>query len=383
MKILHLSNYYFPHIGGVEQTARDAVNSLKDGNEQEVFCFNHEKGNGIDETDGVKIVRAGCFAKISSQSLSFSYGKLLKKEFKNFKPDTVVFHFPNPFAAHYLLKILKKFKKQNNCKLVVYYHLDITKQKILGKLFKGQTMRLLAAADKIISTSPDYVEGSPFLKQFANKCAVVPSCVNEERLAVSEKSIAKANEVRAENEGKIILFAVGRHVEYKGMKYLVRAGKLLGGGYKIYIGGEGPLTEELKKEAAGDENIEFLGKMGEDDLKAYFAACDIFCFPSITKNEAFGLSLAEAMYFGKPAVTFKIEGSGVNFVNLNGVTGLEAENSSAEDFARAVQTLGGDAALRKKLGEAARERVLNLFTFRDYSQNILKEINSLNGKTEL
>ena len=45
----------------------------------------------------------------------------------------------------------------------------------------------------------------------------------------------------------------------------------------------------------------------------------IFCFPSITRNEAFGIALAEAMYCGKPAVTFTIEGSGVNFVSLDGV----------------------------------------------------------------
>ena len=88
-------------------------------------------------------MRAGCFAKISSQSLSFSYKKLLKREFKEFAPDVVVFHYPNPFAAHYLLKRLKKAPKT---KLILYWHLDITKQKILGKLFKGQNIRLLERA---------------------------------------------------------------------------------------------------------------------------------------------------------------------------------------------------------------------------------------------
>ena len=48
-------------------------------------------------------------------------------------------------------------------------------------------------------------------------------------------------------------------------------------------------------------------------------------FPSITKNEAFGVVLAEAMYCYTPAITFTIEGSGVNWVNLHQVTGLEME----------------------------------------------------------
>lgn len=376
MKILQISNYLYPHIGGIEQTARDILNALKSKEdcEQAVFCFNGGRETVFDELDGVKVTRCGCFAKVSSQSLSFKYKRLLKGQFKSFKPDVVIFHFPNPFAAHYLLKLLKKNK---DCKLVVYYHLDITKQKILGKLFKGQTERLLKRADKIIATSPNYVEGSPFLSRYAGKSVVIPSCVNEERLKLDGNSKAKAEAVRAENKGKTICFAVGRHVEYKGLQYLIEASGLLPADFKIFIGGEGPLTAELKKKAEGDDKIEFLGKLTDEDLKAYLSACDIFCFPSVTKNEAFGLSLAEAMYFGKPAVTFNIPGSGVNYVNLAGVTGLEVENGNGEKFAEAIKKLADDSALREKLGKAAGERILQLFTFRDFSEKIINEITCL------
>ena len=108
MKILQISNYYAPHIGGIEQVAKDVTEAIE-GHEQKVFCFNHEKRNSVDIVDGVEVIRAGCFAKVASQSLSFSYGKLLKKAFKSFQPDVVIFHYPNPFAAHYLLKCLKKY----------------------------------------------------------------------------------------------------------------------------------------------------------------------------------------------------------------------------------------------------------------------------------
>lgn len=60
-------------------------------------------------------------------------------------------------------------------------------------------------------------------------------------------------------------------------------------------------------------------------MKAYLSAMDIFCFPSITKNEAFGLALAEGMYYSKPAITFTIDGSGVNFVSLNGILELKCQ----------------------------------------------------------
>ena len=86
------------------------------------------------------------------------------------------------------------------------------------------------------------------------------------------------------------------------------------------------------------------------ELKAYLAACDVFCFPSITKNEAFGIALAEAMAFAKPSVTFTIKGSGVNYVSLNGVTGIEVANGDVEAYAAAIRTLKEDAALREKFG---------------------------------
>lgn len=373
MKILQISNYYYPHIGGIEQVANDCAKALS-GYDQKVFCFNHEKGDKTEIIDGVGIVRAGCFAKVASQSLSFSYYKNLKKVFKGFNPDVVIFHYPNPFAAHYLLKLLKKYR---NCRLVVYWHLDIVKQKILGKLFNGQTKRLLKRAEKIVATSPDYIAGSKFLSANKEKCTVIPCCVNTERMAYSEADMQAAKLIKEKNAGKTVLFAVGRHVPYKGIGYLVEASKYLSGDYVVYIGGEGPLTEELKKNAADDEKVIFLGKITDGELKAYLKACDIFCFPSITKNEAFGIALAEALWYGKPAVTFKVEGSGINYVSLNGETGIEVENGNAEKFAEAIKTLAGNKELREKYGEAARERVERLFTYERFAESVQNLISSL------
>lgn len=359
MKILHISNYYYPHLGGIEQVARDAVGAMKGQCEQKVFCFNHEKGNSRGEVDGVEVIRAGCFAKVASQSLSFGYKKLLKRTMEEFCPDVVLFHFPNPFGAHYLLKLLKKWP---GCKLIIYYHLDITKQKILGKLFKGQTRRLTERAAKVLATSPVYAGKSPVLSRLGEKCTVVPLCVDSARMTASPADYARAEEIRSSAEGKTVLFAVGRHVPYKGIEYLVRASKLLGEQYKIFIGGKGPLTDSLKKLAEGDGKITFLGALKEEELRAYYIAADIFCFPSVTKNEAFGIALAEAMSFGKPAVTFHIEGSGVNFVSLDGVTGLEAENANVQAYAAAIEKLASDKSLREQFGRAAAERVENNFT---------------------
>ncbi|MBD5584259.1 MAG: glycosyl transferase, partial [Clostridia bacterium] len=96
MKILHVSNYLYPHIGGIEQTARDILNCLAGEAEQRVICFNGDKNKKdiTDEVDGIKVVRCGTLAKVSSQAISSSFNKCLKQQFKEFKPDVVVFHFP-------------------------------------------------------------------------------------------------------------------------------------------------------------------------------------------------------------------------------------------------------------------------------------------------
>lgn len=374
MKILQVTNYYFPFIGGIEQVTRDCSDALKGEHEVKVFCFNHEKGDKIDEVDGVEIIRAGCFAKVASQSLSFSYGKLLKKTLREFAPDVVIFHYPNPFAAHFLLKRLKRLKK---CKLIVWWHLDITKQKILGKLFKGQNKRLLRRADKVVATSPKYIEGSRFLQSVREKCVVIPCCVNDSRMHPGAGVLARAEELKKENEGKTVCLAMGRHVPYKGIEYLVRASKLLDENFLVWIGGRGPLTEELKALAADDKKVTFLGRVENDELVSRILACDIFCFPSITKNEAFGIALAEAMAYAKPAVTFTIEGSGVNYVSLDGLTGIEVENRNVAAYAEAIKKLASDAQLRKTYGENAKRRVEELFTNEKFTQNVNDLLESL------
>ena len=143
------------------------------------------------------------------------------------------------------------------------------------------------------------------------------------------------------------------------------------------IGGKGPLTDSLKKEAAGDSKITFLGRISDEDLIAYYLACDIFAFPSITKNEAFGIALAEGMYFNNPTVTFTIPGSGVNYVSLNGVTGIECPNGNVEALAEAIKLLQKDKKLAQKYGEAANERVKRLFMFNQMKQSINSLINKI------
>lgn len=368
-KVLHISKYYYPFLGGTEQIAQECVSALKGRYRQTVICFNHGQNDTVDVVDGIEVVRTGCFAKVSSQSLSSSYGRILKKMMAAFGPDIIIFHYPNPFAAYWLLKYCRP-----DTRLVIYWHLDIVKQKVLRKLFLEQDHKLIRRADKIFATSPNYIEGSRWLRQVRAKCVVVPNCINTGRLERNALVEAEADKIREKNKDKIICLAVGRHTEYKGFIYLIQASKYLDDRFCIFIAGKGELTEQLKKEAEGDDKIRFLGLISDIDLKAYMSSMDIFCFPSITKNEAFGLALAEAMYYEKPSVTFTIDGSGVNYVNLDGVTGIEVSNRDVKAYAVAMTRLADDPSLRERYGKAAKKRVVENFLDRDFAEKIRREI---------
>ena len=86
---------------------------------------------------------------------------------------------------------------------------------------------------------------------------------------------ARADEIRARYPGKFLLFALGRHVYYKGFEYLIRALADVPGAV-LALGGQGPLTEELRRaarEAGVAERVDFVGRIPDRELAAWYYAC--------------------------------------------------------------------------------------------------------------
>lgn len=377
MRVLQISKYMYPFRGGTEQVAQDIAHALTQlGIKQKIICFNEDASDGIitchhsetvyDTYDGIDVIRCGYQIKIRSQAISSTYGKELKKVIDEFKPTHIILHYPNPFVTHYLLKY-----KNRNCKLYVYWHLDITKQKFLKKFFHHQNIELIKRADKILGATPKHVNESEFTKEFGDKKYILPYAIDEKNLVLNEEEKNHALEIKNQYPGKVLCFFIGRHVPYKGLQYLVDASKLIKSeNVHFLIAGTGELTNELKERAKGDPKVTFLGRISDSDRRAFLQACDIICFPSITRNEGFGLALAEGMYFGKPAVTFTIAGSGVNYVNLNGVTGIECPNKDIKAYANAIEKLVENSEKREQYGAAARQRVIDNFTFEQFMINL-------------
>lgn len=365
MNILQISTYYLPNYGGIEQVAYDFSRILvKQGNNVKVICFNSNKNTVSDIYDGVEVIRIGYKKKVASQAISFKYFFILKKIIKEFKPDVIHIHLPNPLIATYLL-----FAKPK-CKITLHWHSDIIKQKRLKQLYAPFEKSLLNKADKIIATSQIYADKSDSLKAYLNKVYIIPNIVEADFLdSLSSNDKNQISKIREHYSDKKIIFSIGVHREYKGLRYLVDAAKYLSSEYIVLIAGKGPLTDQLKQKVLDLKlkNVIFIGRISDEEKKQYLWASDIYAFPSITKNEAFGIALAEALYCGLPAVTFNIDGSGVNWVNKDGVTGIEVNEFDAEKYAIALMSVTKD-----KYGTNARNWIEENFTEKAIS-NTVKE----------
>ena len=212
--------------------------------------------------------------------------------------------------------------------------------------------RFLQRADLIIVASQQYLDTSETLQPFRDKCVVVPLGILPEDFAAPPQE--KMDALRARYGGGFVLFS-GRHRYYKGIEYLVRAAKHINA--PVVIAGDGPERERcmaLARELC--VTIAFPGTLTHDELLAHLHACDVFAFPSIARSEAYGISMLEAHVAGKPVVATTL-GTGVEFVNQHGVTGLNVPPKDPDALALAINQLINDAILRARLGETAKRRV--------------------------
>lgn len=355
MRILHISKYYSPYLGGVENICKYLVEGAVK-HETAVVCFNDKCKDIIEEVNGHKVYRVATWINVARQALSLSYFWVLKKAIKEFKPDVIQFHWANPFPAWVLLCVIPK-----NVKLIIHWHMDIIKQKHIYPFIKPVETALLKRADMVCVTSPQYRDGSLPLQPFKDKVRIVQNAMDEDNFILRDGDVEKINAVKAKYGNKPIVFFIGRHIKYKGLPHLIEAEKYVKSDCVFVIAGSGPLSDELKAQCKSSR-VHFVGRLSDEDLKLYHYAASVFAFPSVTKNEAFGVALAEAMYCGTPAVTFTIPGSGVNWVSLNGETGIEVPNGDDKAYAEAVDKLIGDKELNKKYGVAGHQRVVENFT---------------------
>lgn len=298
MKVIHLGKYYYPEKGGIETYIQSLVENVPV--KQEVIVSNTNTRTSEELIGKAKVTRLARLFKMFS--LDFNLG--LVSKIQKSKADIYHLHMPNPMAELAFL-IARPYGR-----LVVTWHSDVVRQKMFMPFYKIIIRKILDKADKIIVTSPQYLESSIYLKDYRQKCIVIPLAIDFSKFEKTESICDNISLIRKDFKRKIVLF-VGRLVYYKGLEYLIDAVRDID--VDLLVIGEGPLRNKLEK--ISSKNVHFLGNV--KDTLPYYHACDVFVLPSIERSEAFGLVQLEAIACRKPVISTKL-GTGVEFVNKFG-----------------------------------------------------------------
>jgi rhamnosyl/mannosyltransferase len=323
------------------------------GHTVSVLVTSRDHRTHIETMNGVRVIFAARLATISSAPISIALPRLLARE----RPDIAHLHFPYPLgeAAQYFFGHARK--------VVITYQSDIVRQKYLRVLYAPLMRRVLARADHILASSPNYIRSSPVLRAFASKCTVVP-------LGIDPAPFEHIAPVTTHHLPRLLF--VGHLRYYKGVNYLIQAMRALPTAHLTIVGSG--MMERAWKNLARDlgvaSRIEFVGEVPDAQLPGYYAACDIFVLPSAEKSEAFGVVQLEAMASGKPVVCTEL-GTGTSFVNRDGETGFVVPARDSHALARAIQKLLDDSALRARMGAAGRARVRAEFTIAQMIERVM------------
>lgn len=365
MKVALVNKFYPPKIGGVEYHVRVLAQELVKQSVVEnidILVANEECARIEERIDAkTHIVRVPSW--VTLQSTPIAPG--LIDAIKNSDADIFHFHFPYPFGdfAWLMAQLHKPY--------CITYHSDIVRQKFLNKLYAPIMHRFFEHASAIITTSPQLASSSPVLQRYKDKVKIVPLGIDPQPFQTPMSCEQGAKLKRTFKNKPIVLF-VGRLVYYKGVHVLVRAFKDVDA--ELLLVGQGILEPELRSLAKTlniENKVHFVPAVADEELSAYYNACDIFVLPSIAVTEAYGLVQLEAHASGKSVISTDLP-TGVPYVNQHGVSGLVVPPGDVERLASALQELVANKALRDTLGHQARTRMLQSFTSQVMAEKILK-----------
>jgi rhamnosyl/mannosyltransferase len=344
MKILHLYKDYCPVLGGIENHIKILAEAqAADGDQVTVLVCDPGQTSHSETLNGVQVFKAGRFSTVASMPISLAQPLHLAR----CRPDIVHVHSPYPLgeAANWLLK--------PGHATVITHHSDVVRQKGWLRLYGPLLRRVLRQANRIIATSPRYIDSSPWLNPLRTKCTVIPLGVDLARF----QPVA-----RPDNPRPVLLF-VGRLRYYKGLGALLKALPDVPA-VRLNVVGDGPMKPTWQALAASLEltdRVHFAGDVTDADLPGWYQRADLFTLPATARSEAFGNVMLEAMACGLPCITTEV-GSGTSWVVQDGLTGLVVSPNDPPALAEAIKTLVDNPALRQQFGQAGLSRARDTFS---------------------
>jgi glycosyltransferase involved in cell wall biosynthesis len=348
VRVLLVLTYYHPHVSGLTiYVQRLAAALAQRGHQVTVLTSRYDPTLPREERiDGVHVVRAPVLFRVSKgvimPSFPFMAWRLIREH------DVVSIHLPQFEAS--LLGVLGRLARRP---VVLTYHCDLQLPKgwfnrVIDKVVFVSNYLAGHLAQAAVAYTQDFAEHSHFLSRFLDKVHVIPPPV-----IMPEPDPAAVEAFRAEHDlaNRPVVGMAARLATEKGVEVLIGAmGPLLeafprlkvlfAGQYQDVMGEEAyyrrlmPLIDQL-----GVDHWEFLGILSQDQMPAFYSACDVLVVSSLNSTESFGLVQVEAMLCGTPSIASNLPGvrQPPRMTGMGEVTPIGDSAALAEAIIRVIQ----------------------------------------------
>ena len=292
MRILQVSARYFPFVGGLETHVEEISTRLIDKG-FEVRVATTDPSRKLPEEEVVNDVEIKRFISWAPSESYYFSGKLKRYLVENSSSfDVVHAHSYSSFPALYAAQA----KNSNKLVFTPHYHGagHTAFRNLLHRPYRLLGKKTFEKADRIVCVSNH--ERSLVLKHFrvdGAKIVVIPNGIR----------LAEFNCLKKVNKGCRTVLYVGRLEKYKGVHYLIEALAKVNGDIILEVVGKGPYKESLIKLAsrlglAG--RVRFFEDLPRSELLQKYADASLFVL--LSKLEAYGICVAEALASGTPCI---------------------------------------------------------------------------------
>ena len=244
-----------------------------------------------------------------------------------------------------------------------------------GTDFYAGDRRLARRIDAMVACS--HFNAWQVSSRYRRHPAVIYNGVDPARFGPS----ARSERVRAAlgaAAGTVLMAFAGRLVGWKGLSVAIDAladPRLAALPLLLAIVGAGPERAALEARARRrgvEARVRFLPPVTHAEVAGIYGSCDIAVFPSIG-DEAFGIAIAEAMSCGCAVIASHVGGI-PEVVGNEGHAGILATPGRAREWAAQIAALAVDPARRRALGQAARARIVDGFTWAHSATRLTDEL---------
>ena len=346
LKIGIVSPYGYPDPGGVNEHVRFTYEAMRRMG-HDVWIITSKYGRQRESEGHIVRLGTGWAAPANGSVGRVTLGLRFKRQAREILDAHRfdILHFHEPFVPFLSPTVLDQSDTVN----IATFHAfgGFSPSYWIGKRFAGNLANRLHGRIAVSGAARHFIS-----RYFPGDYQIIPNGVDIDRFAHAEP-FEELRDGRTLN----ILF-VGRLEQRKGLSDLLKAYHRLRKrkvDARLLVIGAGPKLREYKRFVGlrGIRDVEFLGRVSDEEKVRYFASADIYCAPN-TGQESFGIVLLEAMAAGVPIVASDIHG--FKRVVERNVQGLLVEPRNPRALAAGLYTLARDPDMRHDMGEAGRER---------------------------